>query len=88
VACRGSGGYSKGDDGQPAQLYDLAADWKEKDNRILSEPRQAKYLADLLERAVANGRTNPGKKLANDVPVDIWKTNNGRPDVLKIINTD
>ena len=88
VACRGSGGYSEGHDGQPAQLYDLAADWKEKDNRILSEPRQAIYLADLLERAVANGRTNSGKRLPNDVPIDIWKTNNGRPDILKIINTD
>ena len=83
VACRGSGGYSKGDDGQPAQLYDLAADRNEQFNRILSEPQQARYLADLLEQAVANGRTNLGRKLGNDAPVDIWKTKIGRPDVLK-----
>ena len=88
VACQGSGGYSKGDDGQPAQLYDLEADPYEQVNLIRTEPKQAGYLADLLELAVANGRSNPGSRLANDVPVDIWKTKIGRPDVLKISNTD
>ena len=88
VACQGSGGYSKGDDGQPAQLYDLEADPYEQVNLIRTEPKQAGYLADLLELAVANGRSNPGSRLANDVPVDTWKTKIGRPDVLKISNTD
>ena len=88
VACQGSGGYSKGDDGQPAQLYDLEADPTEQANRIQTEPQQAGYLADLLEQAVANGRSNLGSRLANDVPVDIWKTKIGRPDFLKTSNTD
>ena len=88
VACQGSGGYSKGDDGQPAQLYDLEADPYEKVNRIETDAQQARYLADLLERAVANGRSTPGTRLGNDVPVDIWKTKIGRPDVLKTSNTD
>ena len=61
VACQGSGGYSKGDDGQPVQLYDLEADPYEQVNLIRTEPKQAGYLADLLELAVANGRSNPGK---------------------------
>ena len=88
VACQGSGGYSKGDDGQPAQLYDLEADPYEQVNLVRTNPQQAGYLADLLELAVANGRSNLGSRLANDVPVDIWKTKIGRPAVLKINNTD
>lgn len=83
VACRGSGGWSKGDDGQPAQLYDLAADRSESTNLLASHPKVAKQLADLLEEAVHNGRTRLGKKQINDVPVDIWKTAEGRPSVLE-----
>jgi arylsulfatase A-like enzyme len=88
VACKGSGGYSKGDDGQPAQLYDLEADPYEQVNLIQTEPQQAASLADLLESAVANGRSTPGRWLVNDVPVDIWKTETGRPSVLNIFNAD
>jgi arylsulfatase A len=82
LACRGSGGWSKGDDGQPAQLYDLSSDRDEENNLIESNPKIAKELADLLETAVANGRSRPGPPQKNDVPVDIWKTNAGRPDLL------
>lgn len=88
VACKGSGGYSKGDDGQPAQLYDLEADPYEQVNLIQTEPQRAASLADLLELAVANGRSTPGRRLANDVSVDIWKTETGRPSVLRIFNAD
>jgi arylsulfatase A len=82
LACRGSGGWSKGDDGQPAQLYDLSSDRDEENNLIESNPKIAKELADLLETAVANGRSRPGPPQKNDVPVDIWKTKAGRPDLL------
>ncbi|NKB71303.1 MAG: sulfatase-like hydrolase/transferase [Candidatus Latescibacteria bacterium] len=83
VACKGSGGWSKGDDGQPAQLYDMAADRAEKNNLLELETGVARDLADLLERAVAQGRTRPGPAQANDVAVDIWKTEEGRPRVLR-----
>ena len=88
VACKGSGGYSKGDDGQQAHLYDLEADPYEQVNLIQTEPQRAASLADLLELAVANGRSTPGRRLANDVSVDIWKTETGRPSVLRIFNAD
>jgi len=83
VACQGSGGWSKGDDGQPAQLYDMSADRAEETNLIESKTGEAKRLADLLEQAVNNGRTRPGKKQKNDVPVNIWKNKEGRPALLQ-----
>ena len=88
VACGGSGGYSEGDEGQSAQLYDLEADPYEQVNLIQTEPQRAASLADLLELVVANGRSTPGRPLANDVPVDIWKTETGRPSVLSDPNAD
>lgn len=83
VACKGSGGWSKGDDGKPAQLYDMSADRGEEKNLIESKTDEARRLADLLEQAVNNGRTRPGAKQKNDVPVDIWKNNEGRPVLLR-----
>ena len=83
VACKGSGGWSKGDDGKPAQLYDMATDRPEQNNLIESKTEIAKQLANLLEQAIQNGRTTPGKKLKNDVPVNLWKTKKGRPELLK-----
>ncbi|MFZ9935784.1 MAG: sulfatase-like hydrolase/transferase [Luteolibacter sp.] len=83
VACQGSGGWSRGDDGHPAQLYDMAADRGEQSNRIESDAAVAGRMADLLERTVAAGRSRPGPAASNDVPVDIWKTEAGRPALLR-----
>jgi hypothetical protein len=51
---------------------------------IDSEKNVAKQLADLLEKAVEHGRSRPGPEQNNDVPVDIWKTAAGPPEILKI----
>ena len=73
LACTGSGGWSKGGDGKPSQLYDLSKDRKESNNLIESNPEKAKYMLKLLEDSIAKGRTTPGPDLKNDTEVVIWK---------------
>ena len=73
MACKGSGGWSKGGDGKASQLYDLSMDKKESKNLIGSSPEKAEYMLKLLETSIANGRTTPGPKLENDAEVVIWK---------------
>jgi arylsulfatase A-like enzyme len=77
IAAKGSGGWSKGGDGKPSQLYDMANDRKETDNLIDEKPDIAAELARLLETAVNNGRTTPGPKQKNDTAVVIWKDKAG-----------
>jgi arylsulfatase A len=73
IAARGSGGWSKGDDGKPSQLYHMADDRKETNNLVDENPEIATELTKLLETAVANGRTTPGSEQENDTDVVIWK---------------
>jgi arylsulfatase A len=73
IAARGSGGWSKGDDGKPSQLYNMADDRGESNNLVDKNPEVAAELLKLLESAVANGRTTAGPRLENDVKVVIWK---------------
>lgn len=68
--CAGSGGWSKGGDPQSPQLYDLAAEPGETKNRAQDEPRVVAALTKLLEQYIAEGRSTPGEKQANDVPVE------------------
>ena len=76
----GSGGWSAPTDirasaaGEPAlQLYNLATDIGEKNNLQAEYPEKVEELTKLLEALVAEGRSTPGTKQENDVPVDIWK---------------
>jgi len=80
LACKGSGGWSKGDDGKPSQLYNMAKDRKETNNLVDAQPEITAELTKLLESAVADGRTTPGAKLKNDVEVVIWKDAKGKKD--------
>lgn len=73
IAARGSGGWTKGDDGKPSQLYDMASDRKESQNLAEEKPNIVAELTRLLETAVENGRTTPGPIQKNDVKVIIWK---------------
>lgn len=77
IAAEGSGGWSKGSDGKPAQLYDMAKDRKETHNLAGEKPETAASLTSLLEEAVENGRTTPGPKQKNDVTVVIRKDGAG-----------
>jgi arylsulfatase A len=75
IAAKGSGGWSKGDDGQTSQLYDMANDRKESKNLVAEKAEIAAELTKLLESAVANGRTTPGENQINDENIVIWKDN-------------
>ncbi len=68
----GSGGWSKGQDEQPAQLYHLDDDLAETTNLYQEQPAVAAELTALLERQIQQGRSTPGADQKNDVPVN-WK---------------
>jgi arylsulfatase A-like enzyme len=74
IACKGSGGWSKGDDGKPAQLYDMLRDRAETRNLLGEKPELVARMKKMLEKAVRDGHTAPGKTGENDVPVRIYKT--------------
>lgn len=50
------------------QLFDLDTDVRETKNLAGDRPEVAARLAALLDKAVADGRTTPGRALENDVP--------------------
>jgi arylsulfatase A-like enzyme len=65
----GSGGWTKGDDRQPLQLYDLAADLGETQNLAADQPERVSSMRTLLEQLISQGRSTPGKPQQNDVKV-------------------
>ena len=69
IATKNSGGWSKGGDGKPRQLYNMATDRNETTNLIDDKPEIATRLRESLEKIIADGRTTPGPKQDNDVPV-------------------
>jgi len=73
IAAEGSGGWSKGGDGKPSQLYDMTVDRAETNNLVDAGAEVVAELTELLEEAVENGRSTPGPKLENEVEVVIWK---------------
>ncbi len=56
---------------EAGELYNLAKDPAQKENRYAVELEKAKELATLLERYVDEGRSTPGPKQKNDVDV-MW----------------
>ena len=78
--CGGSGGWAEPKDATavlrnlPAtQLYDLSVDIAEQNNHSSLQPAVVDRLTKLLEKYVAEGRSTPGVKQNNDVPIDILK---------------
>ena len=81
ILAPGSGGWTAPDDilatkeNLPwTQLYDLNADIGEQDNLKTDHTEKVKSLVELLEKIVADGRSTPGEKQTNDVPIDIFKS--------------
>ena len=79
--CPGSGGWGSPNDATarkenlpPVQLYDMSKDIGEKNNQSAKHPEIVQRLTKLLEQYVADGRSTPGPKQANDVEVLLWKT--------------
>ncbi len=78
--CSSSGGWSAPRPGTPAakklpatQLYDLSRDIAETNNVASAHPEIVARLGALLERYVAEGRSTPGPRQTNTVPVKIRK---------------
>ncbi|MCE9609096.1 MAG: arylsulfatase [Chthoniobacter sp.] len=78
--CAGSGGWGKPGDadaaahGAPAiQLYDMSADMSETQNVQSAHPDITAKLTGLLESYIANGRSTPGAKQANDAAISPTK---------------
>lgn len=65
----GSGGWTKGGDSEPAQVYDLSTDRAEEHNLYPEEAGRAAGLAALLEAEILAGRSTPGAPQRNDVEV-------------------
>jgi hypothetical protein len=68
--CKGSGGWSKGGDGKPFQLYKISEDRGEQNNLVDKDPKRTEAMRQALLDVIAQGRTTSGPKQANDVPVN------------------
>ena len=62
----GSGGWGKGAEDQPLQLYNLDDDIAETKNVAAGHPALVAELTALMEKVVADGRSTPGPAQAND----------------------
>ena len=60
------------------QLYDLSTDLAESKNLQAEHPEEVARLTKLLEEIIANGRSTPGAKQANDAAIQIRKQINGK----------
>ncbi|MBA4191762.1 MAG: hypothetical protein C0467_27600, partial [Planctomycetaceae bacterium] len=74
---------SGGADGTKPQLYDLSADIGEKTDLAAQHPDEVKRITGLMEKFVADGRSTPGEKQANDVAVQILKKAKADPPPKK-----
>ncbi|MBM3856289.1 MAG: arylsulfatase, partial [Verrucomicrobia bacterium] len=84
--CPGSGGWGSPLDaaarqaGLPEiQLYNLVADVAESKNVHAENPAVVTRLTALLERYIAEGRSTPGPKQANDAAIDLLKSRISTP---------
>ncbi len=69
---QGSGGWGKGRDDEPAQLYNLYSDLGETTNLHATRTDMVAALTELMDQTVRNGRSTPGEVQSNDVDVK-WK---------------
>jgi arylsulfatase A len=78
--CADSGGWSdptpnsaEAKELPDTQLYDLSTDLAESNNLQDEHPEEVARLTQLLEEIVADGRSTPGPKQANDAEIEIRK---------------
>ena len=80
--CSGSGGWGKPGDAEASlqglpnvQLYDLSNDIGETRNVQEEHPDIVSKLTNILKKQIADGRSTPGLKQANDTEINITKIN-------------
>lgn len=85
--CADSGGWTAPKPGSKearklpdSQLYDLSSDLAESNNLQARHPEVVARLTQLLEQFIADGRSTPGPKQANDVEIAIRKRNASAAD--------
>lgn len=66
---QGSGGWTKGKDEQPIQLYNLAEDPGETTNVAHRHPERVTRMKQQMEQLITKGRSTPGPPQRNDVKV-------------------
>jgi arylsulfatase A-like enzyme len=87
ILASGSAGWTKPvrlAGGPKAQLYDLAVDAGEANNRYQSEAEVAKRLLAQFERDVKSGRSTKGPASKNDAPIVLWKESAGKKRKKKV----
>lgn len=65
----GSGGWAKGSEDEPIQLYNLAEDIGETQNLAAQQPERVTDMKAVLDSYIQFGRSTPGPAQKNDVPV-------------------
>ncbi|MFK7788116.1 MAG: arylsulfatase [Phycisphaeraceae bacterium] len=70
IHAKNSGGWSKGGDDKPSQLYNLREDRGEQVNLIDKEGERAEAMRQSMMALIQRGRSTPGPKQNNDVPVE------------------
>ncbi|MEX0866422.1 MAG: arylsulfatase [Pirellulales bacterium] len=65
----GSGGWTKDIAETPGQLYHLADDIGETKNLYAERPQTVSELTAIMQQQIRNGRSTPGERQENDVPV-------------------
>jgi len=73
---RGSGGWTKGGDDLPVQLYNLAEDIGETKNLAAEYPERVAAMKVLMEKLITAGRSTPGKPQPNDIKVRRYASGN------------
>ena len=58
--CKNSGGWSKGGDNKPYQLYNLREDLREQTNLIDEDPKRAKAMQQALMDVIVRGALDAG----------------------------
>ena len=75
---QGSGGWSKGNDSHPGQLYNLETDLGETTNLYANHPEMVAKLTGLMQQIMEEGRSTAGPRRTNDIRLP-WNVSGQSP---------
>jgi arylsulfatase A-like enzyme len=79
----GSGGWTKGGDKHPVQLYNLAEDLGETNNLAAAHPDRVVAMKARMEKLITAGRSRPGTPQKNDVKVRRFASNHAKSKPIR-----